>query len=224
MAFLNKPTINKNVKYFLIEVLIVVLGILFALQLNNWNEGVHLKTEEEKALKLLVNELKMDRYIMSYSKQKLKNSSKYLTKISEGKIDDISLDSILINLENEYVHQKMNSAYLNLKYEGKLNIIDNDELKNELISFYEAYYSGHEALTISHTAFSYNILRPYILKELPIHLNKMIDESIVREKLKDPILMNLINFQITKYNLISGHIDLERVDTLIKIIQEELNN
>ncbi len=222
MAYLNKQKINKNLKYFLTEIIIVILGIFLAVQLNNWNENKNKKTEEKKSLKLLINDLKMEKFIMNYSKNSMSNYVEKLTKISEGELDNVRLDSIVLYLDNEYVHQKINSAYLNMKNGGKLNTINNDSLKNQIVSFYESQYSAFEALSNSHTSFIYNNLRPYILRELPFDLHQMVDKSVVKEKLKDPILMNLINYQIARFNQINVYLKPNNLDLLIKNIEKEL--
>ena len=50
-TLLSEGKTAKFLKYAIGEIILVVIGILIALQINNWNEKVKLKNEEIKFLK-----------------------------------------------------------------------------------------------------------------------------------------------------------------------------
>ena len=50
--------IGKYLKYAIGEIILVVIGILIALQINNWNQSKILKIEEVKSLESLQSEFK----------------------------------------------------------------------------------------------------------------------------------------------------------------------
>ena len=58
MADDNKPL--KYARYAIGEILLVVIGILIALQINNWNEGNKAKVVEKEILQQFHAELNLD--------------------------------------------------------------------------------------------------------------------------------------------------------------------
>lgn len=57
-SLLEQNNMGKYFKYALGEILLVVIGILIALQINNWNETRKLRIQEKEILSSLVEELK----------------------------------------------------------------------------------------------------------------------------------------------------------------------
>jgi hypothetical protein len=62
---LSEGKTSKYVKYALGEILLVVIGILIALQINNWNEGQKKKTEIKNSLIALRNDLVQDTLLIT---------------------------------------------------------------------------------------------------------------------------------------------------------------
>jgi len=54
---LNEGKTTKYLKYAIGEIVLVVIGILIALSINNWNESKKLKVQEAEALKEIVSDL-----------------------------------------------------------------------------------------------------------------------------------------------------------------------
>ena len=49
----------KTFRYALLEIFLVVMGILIAIQLNNWNESIKFRIEHKKFLVGLIDEFNM---------------------------------------------------------------------------------------------------------------------------------------------------------------------
>ena len=64
MADDNRPL--KYMRYAIGEILLVVVGILIALQINNWNEGRKQQNEINNALIQILNDLKQDKEILDF--------------------------------------------------------------------------------------------------------------------------------------------------------------
>ena len=137
---------NKTGKYFkyaIGEIILVVIGILIALQINNWNEGNKNKSFELKML----NEVKKG---LSYDINFLKTNTIYRYQV---------LDSI-VDVATNYVKMKMvfndtlyNTGFTSrLEYGAVINFntgpyeaikssgidrITNDSLRNKLINYYD---------------------------------------------------------------------------------------
>jgi len=221
MARFFRKNIPKTITYSLGEILIVVLGIFIAVQLNNWNENKKEKKEEQKSLQLLLNDLKNEKFTSDYSDNELKKSITYLSKIINGNYTKV--DSLINKLDNEYINQKINSSYINLKSSGKLNIITNDTLKSIITRHYELYYEYFDNMEKSQRAFIHNNVRPYILKELTISPDSITNKLEIIEKLKDKELQNLIRYQINTLQFIEKNLDPTYLERTIQYVEKELS-
>ena len=135
----NKPL--KYMRYAIGEILLVVIGILIALQINNWNEEKKDRSLEIEFLKRLKSDLLID---STYYSRRIKDSENYvmsnidfiteLYKAQQNYTDVKNLFEKLTLGSEQLVSQ--NSAYLELINDGKLNLIRNSELKSALIGYY----------------------------------------------------------------------------------------
>jgi len=131
-------------KYAIGEIVLVVIGILIALQINNWNENRKDRFIEKKILQSLNNDLQKDIYSMKYM---ISNDS--LINESNSKLIQILKDSHseyepnqnklfgLINRFNVFYPQRM--GYESLKSKG-LEILLNDSLKSQIVNLYDFQY------------------------------------------------------------------------------------
>lgn len=138
----NLLTENKLSKYFLYavgEIVLVVLGILIALQLNNYNDTLK---QEKQELKTLVN-LNLDfEFNLSEIERNiniLKNNTnasiKVISHTGNKFSDDFDINSLLD--QTVYIPQyfPQNGFLLELMNSGNLGIIRNDILRNRLSSW-----------------------------------------------------------------------------------------
>jgi hypothetical protein len=139
---LNKKKLGNYFFYALGEILLVVLGILIALQINNWNEGQKLSALEQKLLVAIKtdleatkNDLKTDirstDKLMAYT-DSLYNSLYYRDNYKGSFPFRFPLSR---TFQRGALFAKI-SAYESLKSAG-INIISNDSLRNRITEFYE---------------------------------------------------------------------------------------
>ena len=88
-SLLNEGKTGKYLKYAIGEIVLVVIGILIALQINNWNENRKLENSKEKlmlALKkeLLINQETLERYTLELYDSNSKFNK--VLNVSAGKI------------------------------------------------------------------------------------------------------------------------------------------
>jgi hypothetical protein len=93
---------NKKARYFkyaLGEIILVVIGILIALQINNWNEQNKLDKEEQKLLNALEKEVTTNitylKKIIKYNDSLLQTSDSLLKKGLSNANEDIEISDIL---------------------------------------------------------------------------------------------------------------------------------
>ena len=131
----------KYSRYAIGEIILVVIGILIALQINTWNEQ-HKNNDLERGF---LNELRADLVIdCSYYSKRIQDAENYIrinrTFIEElyeeqqnyaevqNLFEKLSLYSDLLTVQN--------ATYQELINEGKFNLIRNRELKSALINYY----------------------------------------------------------------------------------------
>ncbi len=136
---LNEGKTSKYFKYAIGEIVLVVIGILIALQINNWNEDSKSKTTEIYVLNEVISNLKEDAIILNdIIKQR------EITKISVANLlnyvqkENISKDS----LENDMVqfltferYFPINNAYEVLKSKGLQ--LSNNQLTSKISRYYD---------------------------------------------------------------------------------------
>ena len=143
---------NKTGKYFKYavgEIILVVIGILIALQINNWNDERKNRIYEQEILTLINKNLKNDSIALatqvSYSKEATKLTNRLLERINNEKYDD-SLNRWMGKIISFEMFKSQSSAFEILKSKG-IDVISNKELQLELISYYdESLYGVYEAL------------------------------------------------------------------------------
>ena len=138
---MEKNKTGKYLKYAIGEIILVVIGILIALQINNWNEGQKNKALEKNMLENLVENLeqncdKLKSRIQSISFYR-KSGSVIISAIENKLIDQDSL-------ENYFHTALMNTSDIGLSETGYnviknngFKIIRNQALKKEMMVFFE---------------------------------------------------------------------------------------
>ena len=128
---------NKTGKYFkyaIGEIILVVIGILIALQINNWNEDKKITSTELDILKVMKRNLNsdlrdMDGNIKFYMVRQ--NAAQVVLKsLDDSLYKNDSLSFCYANLGLSPFFIETTSAYENLKSIG-FEIIKNDSLKRE---------------------------------------------------------------------------------------------
>jgi hypothetical protein len=182
---------NKTGKYFkyaIGEIILVVIGILIALQINTWNENRKKEVQEVHFLRGLAEDLVSDTIYFNsrikISNTIINNHYQYIhlayeeIKSTEGFQDLVKL---LLWDSTHFVFQ--NSTYIELLNSGQLNIFKNSQLKADIITLYKDYeiaathikeYNEHSAAYLRKTELTHvrywNYLshifdKPYMFKK-----------------------------------------------------------
>ncbi|WP_282041827.1 DUF6090 family protein [Winogradskyella flava] len=134
---------GKYFKYAIGEIVLVVIGILIALQINNWNENRKERTRERDVLEELKQGLESNKAILEKRKLQFadfKTKSKKLIEHLEAKRTyHDSLDSYFYVPTGNYAFGISYATFENLKSQG-LDIISNKSLRLNLVKLYEEDY------------------------------------------------------------------------------------
>ncbi|WP_411768570.1 DUF6090 family protein [Winogradskyella sp. A3E31] len=134
---------NKTGKYFkyaIGEIILVVIGILIALSINNWNEDRKNNITESQYYCKLLSDFELDRVniaeLYKESEYKITVSKRLLLDLnSKGKDKTYLVNGYLQGLRtNAFVPSKV--AMTDLISSGKLNLLTKDALKNDLVRYY----------------------------------------------------------------------------------------
>lgn len=134
---------GRYIKYAVGEIVLVVIGILIALQINNWNENNKLHKRE----RTLLNELKTN---LSINIENLENdiliqtksvkSFDYIVKLPESNLPyNDSIPHYLSDIDYAPDVILVSSAFQTLKSSG-LELIHSDSLRIEIVNLFEVDY------------------------------------------------------------------------------------
>ncbi|APA64425.1 DUF6090 family protein [Maribacter sp. 1_2014MBL_MicDiv] len=148
---LSESKFSKYLIYAIGEIILVVIGILIALQINNWNE----KQKEEKSELLILKTLQKDfienkkMYSEIVDKQQFViDNCKSLIKCFENKDVEYKRDSIgtfiYYGAFNYYRAEPILGSYEALIGSGDLKILTNETLKSKLALFSSEINQGFE--------------------------------------------------------------------------------
>ncbi|NNE32064.1 MAG: hypothetical protein HKN40_06815 [Winogradskyella sp.] len=138
---LTENRFRKYLIYAIGEIVLVVVGILIALSINNWNENQKQNDQIVKYAKALVQDLekdiKMIDTIYNTSKQisiRIDSLSAY---VRNSKLEDLSnLDVICLTWVRLYRPYSWNQATLEeIKNSGSLRLINNEEISNRIVKY-----------------------------------------------------------------------------------------
>ena len=141
-GLLSEGKLNKYLLYAFGEILLVVIGILIALQINNLNED----KKDRQLAKTYLNNLKLDLESDLISLETAsKNLDNFETKgyysfnVLDGKIKEIDTVKFLKSLVNNcfyHMYQPSRSTYEDLIGSGNIKLIENNDLKVALSKYY----------------------------------------------------------------------------------------
>ena len=229
-------TENKFSKYLLYaigEIILVVIGILIALQLNNYNDTLKQQKEEHKIIQNLKLDFEYNLSVMEQNIQQLKNNKNAGLKIIAQTGNKISNNADIDDLIDQIVF----TPVLELINSGKLGIISNEILRNRLSSWFPTLETLHDREQIS---LEYNrYLTLFIMKNGSwLNADKVSTDEQVREigfpesgfeidnneMLKLPEFENFVENQVICQTILLGRQEkcLELNREIIKLLELEI--
>ena len=149
---LSEGKTSKYLKYAVGEIVLVVIGILIALQINNWNSERQAKIETEAIrqsnLQEIYHDLQKDVIVLDTIINQLerqKEASKYILEILES--DDKYVSDSLEFVQNQFIAantvavDRTKNTWDNLNSSGQLLSLKEQELNTKLFEYYSFYDS-----------------------------------------------------------------------------------
>ena len=237
MADDNKPL--KYMRYAIGEIVLVVIGILIALSINNWNELRKMQLQELDILKGLEVEFKINHdrlvYVMQTSQLSIEEANKMMSYFYQevSEIQEVKLDSIVYNIQNAWTFNPRKGLLNSIIASGQISLISNVELKNQLASFEDLVNDAQEEQdAVSLLNARLNVALDEYLnrgRANKIGYNVFVNDgfkSDYNSLFKDYRVYNLINNMNTwRYDIkYEEKEQLKSIDKILDLITEELNN
>ena len=199
---LSEGKTGKYLKYAAGEIVLVVIGILIALAINNWNQR---RINEEKQQDYLIGiKNDLEKQIASFNNSNqdydfiIGKGESILTDFSSiGKVSEIdSINRKLSYLMFTIKYPEISTTFNELNSTGQLNLIKEKSLRSQIIKYYQDSENYQKSVDGNTERVVYNQIFPIIKSTVIISLenfgfeNKKID---LEDKLKTTFENNLNN-------------------------------
>ncbi len=244
---------SKYFKYAIGEILLVVIGILIALQINSWNQQRLDRLEEKAILTNLKGDFQnaiQEFELLNALRDRIISAAEDITKINSETLDKYRttyIDSIISQtLATPTFNNNAGSLNVILS-SGKINLVSNSELKKALIEWpgdvedmiedeviQHDLYNGPYQTILSEYASWNDLIKSYKTFERvrfnPVILKVMPDNPTLKSDYKglfsNKLFFNILHRRVTFcYGTIQETNTLkEKANNIIRIIDSELNN
>jgi len=188
---MEKNKMRNYFKYAVGEIFLVVIGILIALGINNWNENRKFKIAEKTFLTTIYNNLEIDSIQFSYYTEQVEQIEKLHLELFELGQGNTSIDSIsepsLIR-RTLYFKQLINSDF-----DEKAGEISNTRIKDGLITYTRKLDDMEDIYLIQLFPLIENRLKPLLAQEKLYNIKNWMSlkDETKDERIKDHSLKRL---------------------------------
>ena len=142
---LEKNKTGKYLKYAIGEIILVVIGILIALSINNWNENRKQKLTEINILNGIKNDILKDSIDINHNiksfKTLIENDSIIIDHLVNNKKSNPQINSrLLTNFSYGELVIILHHSYFDKAKQKGLSIISNSTLRDSISRLYEFHY------------------------------------------------------------------------------------
>jgi len=228
----------KYSRYAIGEIVLVVVGILVALQINTWKQQADNRKEEQFYLIKLKDNFQQDTMNLNLRIGMLDSSRTGLMGVIKDlkakKSDGFSDRNGITELLATYSFYPEKSTFDNLTATGKLALISNSMLVDSIHGYYNFVINRSHSWNKAIESYSRNIIAPYILDKVPV-FQKYSSEDLEllqtggaspMELSGDLELQNLLAFKINAIEEIQQvYVRLNhQALNVIKMIDEEIED
>ena len=243
LASQNK--VASYIRYAVGEILLVVIGILIALQVNNWNEQRKQANERKALIQSLISDFTVTRLriksIQSEIEQNIERTSRFLS-LSYTNNADVPVDSLQYYLSGAFImppFEPILTSYNQAVSTGQIGLIENKKFLDDMSKFLTTYSWHKHTVDLSGEIFylgSIWEIRKQIgnlasiagegrsfngIRKIVPEAYKLSDEEYRNFIKKPEVFAAIDNMQTILYNIREN---LESMDQEAEILIEELEN
>lgn len=160
-------------RYAIGEIVLVVIGILIALSINNWNENLKELKQEQLIISNLNNEFEQNYKILKTNQAIYKEARKStnilisLIGLPDEELNKYNLDSLISKVIDVYDYSPTEVVITELLASGKFNLITSDSLKTVIFEWTAGIKEKEEAWeTLDQN--NQNMFLPYLAKNVSL--------------------------------------------------------
>lgn len=131
-------SLAEKLKEIAIEILIIVFAVTLSIWLHSWSEHRHQQEEAHKFLLELKEDLKNDAALLKENQsiaKRLDEDFKYILSLKKGNLSDTVIGP---HTDVDFLVTNFNvGRYEGFKSSGKIGTIENDDLKNKILAYYQ---------------------------------------------------------------------------------------
>ena len=166
------------------NLLVVILGISIAFYLESYREDQGRKSQEEKYLESLIEDLEADIQSLDQlliANERITNALVGLTDASIGResLNDSSLLNSIFAIQYNPPFTPQRTTYESLKASGKMDLIDDFELRNSVIKLYEQSYKGTREYDNTLSEHVRDFVKPFYMKNIQFKAAYALDDSFL---------------------------------------------
>ncbi len=144
-SLLSQNKFSKYLLYAIGEILLVMIGILLALQVNNWNDNRKARQQEKSILEKVNVDLKANlkeiKGVNNITQLRLNACKTILNYFDEKKSVDDSLKLSFELINNDDLFNNANTTYKYIENQG-MNVLSNDSLQAKITWMYERHFKN----------------------------------------------------------------------------------
>lgn len=193
---LQEGKTTNYLKYAIGEILLVMVGILLALQVNNWNENQADKRIEKTMMNNINTEFKNNLHKLKASTIQYKETEKSIRllmsymQFSQDALTQTNIDSLIAKAIDVYDYSPTQNSLTEILASGNLKLITKDSLKTMLLEW-SAEFNEIEEAWQTLDDFNQNMVLPYLTKNASM---RNIDKySLMKWKEKSKFKVNYEN-------------------------------
>ncbi|MAN60188.1 MAG: hypothetical protein CMC08_10170 [Flavobacteriaceae bacterium] len=195
---ISENRFSKYLLYAIGEIVLVVIGILIALQINTWNEYEKMRKHETLYLNRLLKENKKDVESFTEEIERLENNNTTIQELSNAFKDRTSADTLLIRSAGNYmvfgslypIFNPSTSTYEDLSSTGNLSLIEDTELRDLIVKHYEAYEFVESNFKIN-IDWAIPIDSPLFINTNALQFDEKFTKSLFREESNEQLAREL---------------------------------
>tara|TARA_R110002073_G_C9247922_1_gene562337 strand:+ start:22 stop:735 length:714 start_codon:yes stop_codon:yes gene_type:complete len=215
---LSENKFSKYLIYAIGEIILVVIGILIALSINNWNQNRVNKEKENLLLRELHNEFiknqEQFKYVIEGHEKGLKHINHTIAQFPINP-NTVNLDRLQENLGwiGIYTFDPSQGVIKSLVNSSSFELISNPELRKLLISWEDVLADYQEEENVA-SLFMRDVIVPRYMIKLPFNLkDKRLDVSYLSS-------FEYENMMITRRNTLKNILENTELDEIRKTISQ----
>lgn len=171
----EKPTIRQTILKYLVEIIIIVIGVSISIAMNEWQNSRENHKKSIALLEEIRDNLVQDSATLTKNAQFIEQNIKWSAPLVIQNGLDFSNDSLLflVSLVPNFVpFQGTTVGYTHLEGSGGFSLIQNKALLKDIIDLYNNSYSLLEYFSESENKYIHEQIIPYYNQKIPLFTSK----------------------------------------------------